>query len=302
MLGDVALDAIRDRVLVLRRMPQLAELDHDELALMAEHAHLVHARAGTVLLDENAALERIFMLVEGEAELTRKGIITTIVGPRLVGMLELSAGVDVAPRMMLTKNSLLLELPAEVVSAMLYEIPAIARGIVRLTAKNLLKTRSNLPAPLDAPEPTEGTWTERPLTTVERVLVLRRAPLWTRANLDALAELAKHIEEQRVPPGTVLWEIGDEADRTVRVEYGIVSCTNADGERVRVGAGFQLGALDSLAGQPRSYRAVTETKAILYSVAAATQMAVLEVHANLAARLRVQLSRALLKAGETPRS
>jgi CRP-like cAMP-binding protein len=298
VLGEVALDAIRDRVLVLRRMPQLSELEYDDLALMAEHAHLVHARAGTVLLDEGSTLERIFMLVEGEAEVSKNGVTSKITGPRLVGMLELSAGIEVAPRMVLTQKSLLLELPAEIVAAMLYESPAIARSIVRLTARNLMQTRSNLPAPLDSPAPVEGTWSDRPLTTVERVLVLRRAPLWTRANLDALAELAKHIEEQRVPPGTVLWEIGDEANRTVRVEYGIVSCTNAEGENVRVGAGFQLGALDSLAGQPRSYRAVTETKAILYSVAAATQMAVLEVHANLAARLRVQLSRELLQAGD----
>jgi CRP-like cAMP-binding protein len=302
VLGDVALDAIRDRVLVLRRMPQLAELDHDDLALIAEHAHLVHARAGTVLLDEGTALERIFMLVEGEADVSKKGVTSSITGPRLIGMLELAAGIEVGPRLVLTKNSLLLELPGEIVSAMLYESPAIARSIVRLTARNLMKTRSNLPAPTDSPEPALGTWTERPLTTVERMLALRRAPLWTRANLDALAELAKHIEEQRVPEGTVLWEIGEEANRSVRVEYGIVRCTNAEGESVRVGAGFQLGALDSLAGQPRSYRAVTETKAILYSIAAATQMAVLEVHANLAARLRVQLSRALLEAGETQRA
>ncbi len=301
MLGEVALDAIRDRVLVLRRMPQLSELEYDDLALMAEHAHLVHARAGTVLLDEGSTLERIFMLVEGEAEVSKNGVTSKITGPRLVGMLELAAGVEVAPRMVLTQKSLLLELPAEIVAAMLYESPAIARSIVRLTARNLMQTRSHLPVPLDTPEPVEGAWTDRPLTTVERVLVLRRAPMWAHANLDALAELAKHIEEQRVAPGTVLWEIGDEANRTIRVEYGIVSCTNAEGESVRVGAGFQLGALDSLAGQPRSYRAVTETKAILYSIAAATQMAVLEVHANLAARLRVQLSRELLQAGEAQR-
>jgi CRP-like cAMP-binding protein len=302
VLGDVALDAIRDRVLVLRRMPQLAELDHDDLALMAEHAHLVHARGGTVLLDEGSALERIFMLVEGAAEVSKQGVTSLIEGPRLIGMLELSAGVQTSPRLVLTRNSLLLELPAEIVSAMLYESPAIARSIVRLTARNLMALRAGLPAPLDGPEPELGTWTDRPLTTVERMLALRRAPLWKRANLDALAELAKHIDEQRVPEETVLWEIGDEANRSVRVEYGIVRCTNSEGESVRVGAGFQLGTLDTLAGQPRSYRAVTETKAILYSVAAATQMAVIEVHASLAARLRVELSSALMQAGETQRS
>jgi len=303
VLGDVALDGIRDRVLVLRRMPQLAELEHDDLALLAEHAHLVHGRAGTVLLEENSALDRVFIMVEGKGELTRREIVTEITGPRIVGLLELSAGVEVAPGFALKERSLLLELPAEVMHAMLYENAAIARNIVRLTARGLLASRDNLPySSEEAGEPREGTWNERSLTTVERVLALRRAPIWARANLDALAELAKHIEEQRVPPGTVLWEIGDEATRSVRVEYGIINCTNQAGSSVRVGAGFQIGALDSLAVQPRSYRAVTETKAILYSVPAATQLAVIEVHSNLAARLRVQLSRALLLAGENQRS
>ncbi len=292
MLGEVAADVLRDRVLVLRRLPQLAELEHEVLVQLAEQAHLIHPRRGAVLLEEGKPLDRVFCVIEGSARVTQGDHSYVAAAPRTVGFRELSAGLSEAPRVELLEDSLVIELPAETLLTMLYELPSLARSMVRLSARALLRLRGNLPLrPDEATPPEMGVRRVRELTLVERIIALRRSPLWQHANLDAVAELSKHIVERHVEAGTVLFEIGDAAHHSFRLEYGIVRCENESGESVRVGAGFLIGSLDGIAAQPRSYRAVAETQAILFELSTATQLAVIEVHPELAARLRVELTR-----------
>src|SRR5690606_18722883 len=102
--------------------------------------------------------------------------------------------------------------------------------------------------PEEAGEPSVGRVLDRSPTLVEKMLVMRRSPVWAQANLDALAELCNHVEEHRVPAGTVVWDVGDPSTYASRLEYGIVRCTNALGETVRLGGGHLIGGLDAFAG------------------------------------------------------
>ena len=56
MLAEIASDAVRDRVLVMRTLPHLAALDEDDLRLLAEEARLSHARAGERLFAEGVTI------------------------------------------------------------------------------------------------------------------------------------------------------------------------------------------------------------------------------------------------------
>jgi len=298
VLGDIALDALRDRMLVLRTMPQFAALDEEDLMLLAERAHLVHAPAGSVLFREGAALDRVFLLAEGSVRVTRGSRQVLLDEGGEIGLLPLFAGRELAPAALVVRDATLLELPAEVVLSSFYDSVSIARNTIRLAAQALLERRDHLPPRTDDSEVVVGTWHDRTPTLVEKMLLMRRSAVWARANLDAIAEVARHIEELRLDPGTQLWDIGEHATHSLRIEYGIIACTNARGETVRVGGGHMVGGLDALASVGHSYRAVTETKAILFRISAATQIAVLEVHPQIAARLRSELSRALLEEQE----
>ncbi|NUP06931.1 MAG: cyclic nucleotide-binding domain-containing protein [Polyangiaceae bacterium] len=293
MLGEIASDALRDRVLVLRTLPQFAALDEDDLTLLAEHAHLSFAPRGTLLFREGDLLDRIYLLVTGEVTIGHGDQSRTLRGPGEVGLLSLFAGRETAREALVTSNATLLELPASVVLSSFYESTSIARNTIRLAARTLLDRRGNLPSPSDVVD--AGVYFDTSPTLVEKMIAMRRSPMWAQASLDAIAELCRHVEEYRTGANEVLWEIGDPAVYAYRLEYGIVRCENAKGESVRVGAAGVLGGLDGLAGMPRSYRVTTETPCIIFRMRASTQLAILEVHPQVAARLRMELSRTILE-------
>lgn len=295
MLAEIASDALRDRVLVLRTLPQFAALDEDDLSMLAEHAHLMLAPAGTVLSKNGDPLDRVFLLAAGAVDVSIGSNVQRLDDKGTIGLVPLLAGREHATEAVVRREATLVELPAKVVLSSFYESTSIARNTIRLAAQGLLAKRGNLPVrPEEAPPAEPGTFLERTPTLVEKMLVMRRQPLWARANIDALAEMCGHIEELRAPAGTLLWTAGEPAAHSFRLEYGIVRCTNDKGESVRVGGGQLLGGLDALAGAGYSYSVVTETDVILFKIRAATQIAIFEVHPQLAARLRTELSRALL--------
>jgi CRP-like cAMP-binding protein len=139
-----------------------------------------------------------------------------------------------------------------------------------------------------------GVWRTRKLTHVERMMQLRKVPLWADANLDAVAELARHIEELRIAQGEVLWDIGEPAAFSFRIDFGKVTCENAEGEKVQVGAGFLLGSLDAMAADKRSYRATADSQLIALRMESARLFAILEMHPGLAGQMRALLARQLL--------
>lgn len=296
MLAEIASDAVRDRVLVMRTLPHLAALDEDDLRLLAEEARLSHARAGERLFAEGDPLDRVYLLAEGSVRVGSGGRSRVASAPSELGLTSLFAGVEVAREAVALSASTLIELPASVVLASFYESPTIARNTIRMAARSLLARRGNLPvAPGEAASEAPGPYLERTPTLVETMLVMRSSPVWAHASLDAVAELCRHLEELRVPAGTQLWDIGASSDQSYRLAHGVVRCENAKGEVARVGGGHLIGGLDSLAGLPRVYRAVCETPCIFFRIQASTQLAILEVHPQLAARLRLELARALLE-------
>lgn len=294
MLADLALDGVRDRVLLLRTNPSFALLDDDDLIRIAEHGQIRRFKKGSLLMREGSPLERVFVLAEGHVTIRQGGrLVTEMRGQGGIGFIAVFAGARTGPEARAEADSTVLELPAEVVRVNAFESAPIARNALRLLASALLERRSNLPP--DDGEAGVGEWRDRALTVVERVLLIRRTPLLGAAHLDAIAELARRSEEVRIPAGETVWKVGDTGSFSLRIDYGKVRCSNDKGESVVVAAGSVIGALDSLAGAPRVYHAVAETPVIAFRIEQATQLAVLEVHPQLAAALRTNLATLLLR-------
>lgn len=296
MLGEIASDVLEGRVFVMRTMPQFAALDDDDLTMLAEHAHLSVVQPGTVLFHAGELIDRVYLMATGSVRIQGGERPFVLPAKAEIGMHSLFAGREHALHVEVLEEATMIELPAKVVLASFYDSVSIARNTIRQAARALLERRGNLPRPAhDDQQVNAGVHYTRTPTLVEKMMGMRRSPVWANASLDAIAELCRTIEEQRVPAGTELWNIGDASSYSFSVQYGILVCTNAAGDSVRVGVGQLLGGLDALSGSPRSYRVVSETEAILFRIDASTQLAVLEVHPQLAARLRLELSRALLE-------
>jgi CRP-like cAMP-binding protein len=283
-------------VLALRAMPAFEPLDEDDLAVLAEHARVRHFAEGARILTEGQVVQGVHALVDGRVRVARDGrTIADLRGTGHIGLISHLAE-QLAPEALALTDVQTLEIPAEVISVSAHERFDIARNSVRLIAAELLARRGQLPiSPGGDDEPALGTHRPRSLTLVEKMISIRQVPAFANANFDAVAELAKHAQDVRFQPGEVLWKLGDAAPWSLRIDYGRVACMNEKGERVVVGGGFSLGALDGIAGARRAYSATALTEVIGIEIRAAVQLAVLEVHPTLARELRKTLATLLVQ-------
>ena len=296
MLAELPMQSVRDRVLTLRSMTALSLLQQRTLILVAEHARPRVFATGDVVIAEGKPIEAVHMIVEGSVTATRQGKLLGEVKRGFgVGFLSLLARDDNGIHAVANEPTHTLELASEVLLNAYEESFDLVRNGIRLQAVTIVRRRGDLPAnPARPPEARLGTYRERERTIVEKMLQIRTSPLFARANLDAVAELARSTTEVRYPPDTYLWRIGDPSSFSLQIDYGRVRCSNRDGQSLAIGAGYTLGVLDGFSGQPRSYDARTETEVIAYRAHADRFFSVLESHFDVAMELLGILAKAQL--------
>ena len=293
---------VRDRVLTLRSFEALRELDFEALSLLAEHARYRHFGAGERVQSRNDPLREIHMVVEGRLEVVRlEHQVAVPTRGEPAGMLSVMArdptGLDITA----LEESRTLAIPREVIIATLEENFSIMRHLLRLSARGLLAQRRRRPAhesieEASAPRPVPSG--EKTLT--QHVLEMRKNPLFSGTNIDAVIEMARHLRPLDLAEGHVLWELDEPSTFALRIGSGYVKCTTKDGETVVVGEGFQLGVLDGLADLPRGFAAETLTPVVAYRSELEMFLAVLESHPTMAADLLSFIAIALLLRGEKP--
>jgi CRP-like cAMP-binding protein len=299
VLTEMPLEAVRDRALLLRALGTFSDLDDDALATIAEHARLRRYVSGDVLAIEGEPVREVHIVVSGRISSRREGRLIAI-SPRGrgVGLLALLAG-EPSTAVAAEESATTLEIPAHAVRTALEDSFSMTRNVLRNLARGLVRKRGDLPTAPGGPPPELGVWRDEPPTIVETVLRLRaRGGPLARTNLDGLFALAGSAREIRPEPGDLLWKLGEPSSYLARIQYGNVRCTAADGRSVVVGANFVLGALDALAGVPRSYEARAETKIIAYRTSVDAYLGVLESYFDLARALVADLARTHLQTPE----
>lgn len=302
MLTEMPLRGVRDRVLLLRSLPSFAGLDDAGLTLLAEHARTRSFRAGETVIAEGRPLSHVYIVVSGQITSNRLGKrVAVVTRSRGVGLLSVLArdsnGVDAVADV----DTLTLEVPADALQDALEENFSMLRNSLRLSAAALVAKRGNLPASPDRPGPqTLGEYRERPRTMVELMLLLGKTGVFSGVNIDALVAVARTTREVRIAEGEVLWRIGEPSTFWMRVDYGRVRCTAADGRHVDVGPDFILGNLDCFGQAPRSYEARTDTRIIGYRTELDGFLAILETHFQMARDLIAIISKALLETPDRP--
>ena len=302
MLTEIPAGSVRDRVLLLRSLPTFNGLDDEGLTLVAEHARGRTFRAGESVTTEGKPLSHVYILIDGQMTATRHGQRVAVVQrARGVGFLSVMARDEHGVTAVADEETQTLEIPVEVLESGLEENFSLVRNSLRNLASVLVRKRGNLPAPADKPPPfSMGEYREHDHTLVERILDLRSGRgIFQDCNLDAIFAFARRIEQVRVEPGTDFWKIGEPSSYWLRIDYGRVRCTAADGKSVDVGHRYVLGIMDAVGQVKRSYDARAETRVVAYKNQLETLLDVLEMHADLARDFLAVLARAVLDTPDT---
>jgi CRP-like cAMP-binding protein len=120
-----------------------------------------------------------------------------------------------------------------------------------------------------------------------------------RENIDGLIQLARQAREVRHPAGAQLWSRGDSAGFSCVLIRGTVRCALDDqGRHFRCGPGYPLGNLESLAGEPRWYDAVSESPLVTLRSETDVMIDILEDHFEMAIGYLAELADRIIQARE----
>ena len=214
---------------------------------------------GTVIEREGKPFGTVYLLIEGELRASRQGRLLGVFGARSsVGLLATLA----RDRQGLTCEALAdttaLALRADDFLEVLEDHFELMYSAMRGLAQDGIELRRNLMphAGFLAPTRQGVTCPAGPLDLTTRILYLRETFGLRRSYIDELAQLARAAHEARYAPGERLWSTGETASHTAILLCGTVQGETPAGARFTFGAGDIVGALDTIAEQPRWFDAV----------------------------------------------
>lgn len=251
---------LMQKMLALRHMWAMASLSQSDLRMVAEKLRERFFPMGEVLYREGDPVVTLQFLIDGTVHLQKDGtIFGTIDAPGGVGIMTALARSDSPYDTVAATDVLALEIDAETFLEILEDRFPVLLNTLRVSTGMLSKSLSALPAAqlgsaraADCPP-----LTERPLNLVERLLFLRRNPIYRGSSTNALAELAQLLIEERPADGTKLFARGQVADSVYFVLDGVIRCSAPQGD-FSFGAGSVVGGLEGLGGVPRWYDATAD--------------------------------------------
>jgi CRP-like cAMP-binding protein len=263
------------RAIWLRRIRWLATADLSDLALIAENLTEVQLAAGEIVATAGVPPCALHFVIDGElgTDGRRWG------AGGVVLALEAFARRPVAASLLAICDSRTLQLSTADLAEILEDNFAILRAALRGFA-------SAVPAPTRLPaRPPLGD----PLGFVERLTLIRDQPMFSRARLDALAELAGASQEVRFVPGSAVVRVGDPAASAFVIVDGALA--SPDGA---LGPGHTIGSIEMLAERPypATIQAVAPVRALETSASALFD--VLEDHADLGIAMLASFAATLL--------
>jgi CRP-like cAMP-binding protein len=251
------------RILTLKRAGFLRGLPTQQLTAVAELAVERFVPQGRHLLREGEPVPAVYVLVDGQAHVTRKGRHMSLRGPgETIGSLCFLAKDAHGVAAVAATDVVAYELDGDALLEVFEEHFPILHHALREMARMCLELMSSAPLPLVAPflPVLETPSVSREPDLVERILVLRRAGVFTHASINALAELSQGMAHVSYPAEIKLWDPGEPSGSLLLILGGSARLTMAGGAEFVAGPGFPLGAMESLAERPRWYAAETLTR------------------------------------------
>ncbi len=254
------------RILHLKKAAMFGSLPTEDLAIVAEAMRERFFPKGSVILREGEPVTAIHVIVDGQVHLRRGGRDLGHAGPGAgVGGLGLIAGDPIGIEGVAETDTVALELDRDAFLEILEDHFSLLRHLLQVITRQIVElwTRNPETSLEIAPRvPAQDGGHE--LDLIERIFVLRQIEPFARASINALAELSRGLSELHFEPGVTLWQSGEPARQILLVVAGQIACSGA-GFGFRARAGISVGALDSVAGIPRWFDAVCESKVVVLS-------------------------------------
>ena len=255
---------LTEKMLHIRQIPVGAMLPAPVLRVIAAHLRERTFAQGSLLMRSGEPIDGLHMLTDGGVALTRAGTsLGDLDAPQTLGFLGILARQDGPYDATANSEVRAFELETDTLLELFEDHFELLSATLRYLAERLYFDMQELPAQaLGIPPSDVDPAPDRPLDLVERVMFLRTSSGLTQASVNALALMARQMEEVRVKPGTSLWKVGDSAEGALFIVQGTVRCATADGREFRYGPGTGAGGVESLADKPRWYGLESETDVV----------------------------------------
>lgn len=285
---------LTEKMLHIRQIPVGAILPPPVLRVIAAHLEERTFAAGSHLMRRGEPIDGLHMLIEGGVALSREGApLGELDAPQTLGFLGILARQDGPYDAIAKEDVRALELETDTLLELFEDHFELLAATLRYLAERLYFDMQELPAEaLGIPETNLGPVPERPLDLIERVMFLRTSTGLTQASVNALAVMARQMDEVRIKAGTALWNVGDRAEGVFFILKGALRCKTDDGREFRYGPGTGAGGVESLAGRARWYAAVAEEDVVGLAGNTVQLMDIFENHFRMAMDFVAMLARA----------
>lgn len=288
---DVSIGPVQ-RALILKTFPGFAALAAGELAVMAATSHERFFPAGATLLSPGVPVGAFYLIVDGCAQVFRQGRAQDM-GPRSsVGGLAALARDPNGAHVVAIEDTVALEIDIEDMNDVFEDHFNILLGVLGAIGRTMRALQIQQGGGAARPARSQlGSVSERPLGLVDKMFVLKGSTSFADTSIEALADLARGATERRLAAGAEIWREGDRAEGPVLVVNGAVECQPSSGTPFELGPSYVVGGLDSIAQEPRWYRAAAKTDLRILELERRHLLDVLEDHPDVAMELLRGLAR-----------
>lgn len=281
MRPDLPRIGVFDRVLRLRSLSLFDGLRSRELASIAHWMHDEVIEAGTVLQAEGSPCDRLRVVSEGTVRFYAEGtLVEEEPAPGFVGLNSVVGGGDAALECRAASDLVAMWMDAGAFLDLVEDHFEVFLHLRRRLAERVVELQAEVGAFHTVVETsTVEPWPASPLAIVDRLLAMRRTPVFRDIPVNALAQLARGDREFRCDAGSELWRRGDAGAFLVVVTRGEVECSGPDRRAgFRAGPGFVLGADAAFGGVAYGYDAAAATDVRGIRIEASMLIDVIEDH------------------------
>ena len=124
---------------------------------------------------------------------------------------------------------------------------------------------------------------------------LRKTFSFGDSEIDAIADLARDVQEVHLPKGEVLWNVGDRSTYFLLPLRGVVDCRATDPDQhFQLGPSDSVGAIDAMADERRWFRAEVAEDLVAFRIDQELLLEVLEDHFAMAMSLLRSIAAGIL--------
>jgi CRP-like cAMP-binding protein len=285
------------RFLFLRTVPGLAEVPPEVAQVIAANTRERFFKKGAYLYQSGIPAMEVQYIVSGECEIVRTGRVVRRFGPRtVVGGVSALAGEELGYDCIALEDMVTLAIAVEDSQEIFEDHFVLLKRVIRGTSREVLDARRKLgPSAGFGPVAEPMAFPDRPFDLVERMAFLRKTFSFEESEIDAIADLARDVQEVHLPKGEMLWKVGDRSTYFLLPLRGIVDCRATDPDQhFQLGPGGSVGAIDAMADERRWYRAEVALDLVAFRIDSELLLEVLEDHFSMAMSLLKGLATGIL--------